>query len=136
MSLPKIASREEWTAARTVLLAKEKELTRKRDALNIERRNLPMVEISKDYEFDGPEGRVHLVDLFEGRQQLIIYHFMFDPDWDEGCPSCTAGTEEISDGFLDHLHTRDTTFAMVSRAPLDKLERWKHKHGWHMPWYS
>jgi predicted dithiol-disulfide oxidoreductase (DUF899 family) len=136
MSLPRIATRDEWRAARVELLAQEKELTRKRDALNAERRDLPMVEIEKKYTFDGPDGPVHLVDLFEGRPQLIIYHFMFDPNWEEGCPSCTAGTDEISPGFLEHLHVRDTTYAMVSRAPLAKLERWKAKQGWDLPWYS
>jgi predicted dithiol-disulfide oxidoreductase (DUF899 family) len=136
MSLPKIASRDEWLAARKELLAKEKDLTRLRDAQNVERRNLPMVEIDKDYEFDGPSGKVRLIDLFEGRPQLIIYHFMFHPEWDEGCPSCTAGTNELSPGFLEHLHTRDTTYAMVSRAPLAKLEGWKAKQGWDIPWYS
>ena len=136
MSLPPIATRDEWLAARKELLTKEKELTKQRDALNAERRNLPMVEIEKDYVFDGPNGPAHLVDLFDGRAQLIIYHFMFDPDWEEGCPSCSAGTDELSPGFLDHLHTRDTTYAMVSRAPLAKLERWKAKKGWDMPWYS
>ena len=80
--------------------------------------------------------RSRLLDLFEGRRQLIIYHFMFDPDWDDGCPSCTAGTDELSPGFLEHLHTRDTSYAMVSRAPLEKLERWKAKKGWDIPWYS
>src|SRR5436190_16762099 len=109
MSLPRIATRDEWLAARKELLAKEKELTRQRDALNIERRNLPMVEVEKDYVFDGPGGPVRLIDLFEGRPQLIVYHFMFDPSWEDGCPSCTAGTDELSDGFLDHLHTRETT---------------------------
>src|SRR3954451_14290054 len=137
MSLPKIVSRDEWLRARKQLLAKEKEMTRQSDALNIERRNLPMVEITKDYELHGPQGAVHLRDLFEGRPQLIIYHFMFHPEWDEGCPSCTAGTDELSAGFLDHLHTRDTTYAMVSRAPLAKLEGWKAKRGWDdLPWYS
>jgi predicted dithiol-disulfide oxidoreductase (DUF899 family) len=136
MSLPRIATRDEWRVARARLLAKEKELTRQRDALNIERRELPMVEIEKDYVFDGPQGKVHLLDIFEGRPQLIIYHFMFDPEWEEGCSSCTAGTDEISAGFLDHLHTRDTTYAMVSRAPLEKLERWKAARGWDIPWYS
>ena len=136
MSLPPIATRDEWLAARKQLLTKEKELTKQRDALNAERRNLPMVEIEKDYVFDGPNGPAHLVDLFDGRAQLIIYHFMFDPDWEEGCPSCSAGTDELSPGFLDHLHTRDTTYAMVSRAPLAKLERWKAKKGWDVPWYS
>ena len=136
MSLPKIATRDEWLAARTALLDKEKEQTRQRDALNIERRNLPMVEIDKDYVFEGPNGTARLIDLFEGRRQLIIYHFMFDPEWDEGCPSCTAGTDELSAGFLEHLHARDTTYALVSRAPLAKLEKWKAKKGWNLPWYS
>src|SRR6476646_793396 len=136
MTLPNIATRDEWLAARTALLAKEKEMTRARDALNAERRRLPMVEITKDYRFQGPDGEVGLLDLFEGRPQLIVYHFMFDPSWDEGCPSCTAGTDEISKGFLDHLHTRGTTYAIVSRAPLAKLERWKAQRGWDLPWYS
>ena len=137
MSLPRIATREEWRAARIELLAKEKELTRQRDALNAERRNLPMVEITKDYVLAGPDGPARLADLFQGRRQLIVYHFMFDPSWDDGCPSCTAGTDEISAGFLDHLHTRDTSYAMVSRAPLEKLERWKATRGWTgIPWYS
>ena len=90
MSLPRIATREEWLAARKELLAKEKNLTRQRDALSTERRNLPMVEIVKDYQFDGPDGRVRLIDIFEDRPQLIIYHFMFHPEWEDGCPSCTA----------------------------------------------
>ena len=77
-----------------------------------------------------------LIDLFEGRAQLIVYHFMFHPEWEEGCSSCTAGTDEISAGFLEHLHTRDTTYAMVSRAPLSKLQRWKAERGWDLPWYS
>jgi predicted dithiol-disulfide oxidoreductase (DUF899 family) len=136
MSLPRITSRDDWRAARLDLLQKEKELTRARDALNVERRNLPMVEIDKEYVFNGPDGEVTLADVFEGRPQLIIYHFMFHPEWEEGCPSCTAGTDELSDGFFSHLHTRDTTYAMVSRAPLEKLERWKAKKGWTMPWYS
>jgi predicted dithiol-disulfide oxidoreductase (DUF899 family) len=136
MSLPRIASREEWLAARTDLLAREKELTRQRDALNIERRSLPMVEIDKDYRFDGPDGEVGLADMFGDRAQLIIYHFMFDPDWEDGCPSCTAGTDEISPGFLEHLATRDTSYALVSRAPLAKLEAYRAKRGWDIPWYS
>jgi predicted dithiol-disulfide oxidoreductase (DUF899 family) len=136
MSLPRIATREEWLAERTALLAKEKELTRQRDALNTERRNLPMVEVVKDYVFEGPVGEVRLLDMFEGRKQLVIYHFMFDPEWDDGCPSCTAGTDEISPGFIEHLNKRDTTYALVSRAPLAKLERWKAERGWDLPWYS
>jgi predicted dithiol-disulfide oxidoreductase (DUF899 family) len=136
MTLPKIATRDEWLAARTELLAKEKDLTRQRDALNTVRRNLPMVEIDKDYVFEGPNGPVRLLDMFEGRAQLIIYHFMFDPEWEDGCPSCTAGTDEIAPGFLEHLRIRDTSYAMVSRAPLAKLERWKALKGWDLPWYS
>ncbi len=136
MSLPKIASRDEWLTARKALLAKEKEQTRRRDALNAERRRLPMVRIEKDYVFEGPEGRVGLLDLFEGRRQLIVGHFMFDPRWEDGCPSCTAGADEVSDGLLAHLHARDTTLAYVSRAPLHKLERWKASRGWKFPWYS
>jgi predicted dithiol-disulfide oxidoreductase (DUF899 family) len=136
MTLPKIATRDEWLAARTELLAKEKDLTGRRDALNTERRNLPMVEIDKDYVLEGPKGPVRLLDMFEGRAQLIIYHFMFDPEWEDGCPSCTAGTDEIAPGFLEHLRIRDTSYAMVSRAPLAKLERWKALKGWDLPWYS
>jgi predicted dithiol-disulfide oxidoreductase (DUF899 family) len=136
MTLPKITTKDEWLAARKELLAKEKELTRQRDALNSARRNLPMVEIEKEYTFEGPQGRVGLVDLFDGRPQLIVYHFMFDPSWDDGCPSCSAGTDELSPGFFEHLHTRDTSYAMVSRAPLAKLDRWKAKKGWDVPWYS
>src|SRR4051794_10963382 len=136
MSPPKIVGGDEWLAARKELLAREKELTRRRDELNAERRNLPMVEIDKEYTFEGPDGRVGLVDLFAGRPQLIVYHFMFDPSWDDGCPSCTAGTDELSPGFFEHLHTRDTSYAMVSRAPLEKLERWKAKKGWDVPWFS
>jgi predicted dithiol-disulfide oxidoreductase (DUF899 family) len=136
MTLPRIATREEWLAARKELLTEEKELTRRRDALNARRRELPMVEITKDYVFEGPDGPARLLDLFEGRPQLIVYHFMFDPSWEDGCPSCTAGTDELSPALLEHLHTRDTSYAMVSRAPLAKLERWKAQRGWDIPWYS
>jgi predicted dithiol-disulfide oxidoreductase (DUF899 family) len=136
MSLPRIAPQEEWLAARRDLLTKEKELTRARDALNIERRMLPRVEVEKEYVFEGPDGEVRLLDLFEGRRQLIVGHFMFDPAWEDGCPSCSAGADEVSDGLLEHLRTRDTTLAFVSRAPLAKLERYKAKKGWRFPWYS
>ncbi len=136
MSLPKIVSRDEWLLARKDLLAKEKELTRERDALNTERRTLPMVEIDKDYVFEGPDGKAGLLDLFDGRRQLIVGHFMFDPSWEDGCPSCSAGADEVSDGLLRHLHARETSFAYVSRAPLEKLERYKVKKGWTFPWYS
>ena len=136
MSLPNVASREEWLAARKGLLAEEKAMTRARDALNVKRRELPMVKIDKDYVFDGPDGNASLLDLFEGRRQLIVQHFMFDPSWEDGCPSCTAGADEISAGLLEHLHTRDTTLAAVSRAPIDKIEGYKAKKGWFFPWYS
>jgi predicted dithiol-disulfide oxidoreductase (DUF899 family) len=136
MSLPQIVNRNEWLAARTALLEQEKELTRRRDALSADRRRLPMVEITKDYRFTGPQGEVGLLDLFEGRKQLVVSHFMFDPEWDDGCPSCSAGADEMSAGLFEHLHVRDTTLAHVSRAPLEKLERWKAKKGWDFPWYS
>ena len=136
MSLPQIVSREEWLAARRELLADEKAMTRARDALNTRRRELPMVRIDKDYVFEGPDGKASLIDLFEGRRQLIIQHFMFDPSWDEGCPSCSAGADEISRGLLEHLHARDTTLAVVSRAPLAKIGRYKKSRGWTFPWYS
>jgi predicted dithiol-disulfide oxidoreductase (DUF899 family) len=136
MSLPKVVSRDEWLSARKELLVKEKEFTRKRDALNTERRNLPMVRIEKDYVFEGPEGKASLIDLFDGRRQLIVGHFMFDPGWENGCSSCTAGADEISDGLLEHLHVRDTTLVHVSRAPIGKIEAYKAKKGWTFPWYS
>jgi predicted dithiol-disulfide oxidoreductase (DUF899 family) len=136
MSLPNVVSRDEWLAARKELLAKEKELTRRRDALNVERRMLPMVAIEKEYVFEGPDGAATLLDLFEGRRQLIVAHFMFDPSWDDGCPSCTAGADEMSPGLLAHLHARDTTLAYVSRAPLAKLDDYKARRGWTFPWYS
>ena len=136
MSLPGVVSRDEWLAARKALLAREKEMTRQRDALNAERRRLPMVLIEKDYVFTGPDGEARLLDLFEGRRQLIIGHFMFDPDSEDGCPSCSAGADEVSEGLLRHLHVRDTTLAYVSRAPLEKLAAYKARKGWTFPWYS
>jgi predicted dithiol-disulfide oxidoreductase (DUF899 family) len=136
MSLPEIATRDEWLVARKELLADEKELTRRRDALNARRRRLPMVEIEKDYAFDGPDGPVSLLDLFDGARQLIVGHFMFDPTWDDGCSSCTAGADEVSDGLLEHRHARSTTLAYVSRAPLAKIEDHRARRGWTFPWYS
>jgi predicted dithiol-disulfide oxidoreductase (DUF899 family) len=136
VALPEVVTHDEWLAARTRLLAQEKELTRRRDALNAERRRMPMVRIDKEYVFEGPDGPAGLLDLFEGRRQLIVGHFMFDPRWEDGCPSCTAGADEVSPGLLEHLHTRDTTLAYVSRAPLAKIERYKARKGWTFPWYS
>ena len=95
-----------------------------------------MVEIVEDYVFTGPDGEARLLDLFEGRRQLILGHFMFDPSWDDGCPSCSAGADEISDGLLRHLHARDTTLVQVSRAPIEKIEDYKARKGWTFPWYS
>jgi predicted dithiol-disulfide oxidoreductase (DUF899 family) len=136
MSLPRIATRDEWLAARMDLLTREKELTRRRDALSAERRNLPMVRIDKEYVFEGPDGAAALLDLFDERLQLIVQHFMFDPRWEDGCPSCSAGADEISRGLLEHLRVRGTTYAAVSRAPIEKIERYKAKKGWTFPWYS
>jgi predicted dithiol-disulfide oxidoreductase (DUF899 family) len=136
MSLPEISTRDRWTAARKELLQAEKELTRRRDALNAQRRRLPMVEIEKDYVFDGPDGQARLVDLFDGRRQLIVGHFMFDPRWDDGCSSCTEGCDEVSGGLLAHLHARDTTLVYVSRAPFAKLDDYRVRKGWTFPWYS
>ncbi len=120
MSLPEVVSREQWLAARTQLLDQEKQLTRRRDALNAGRRRLPMVEIDEDYAFEGPEGSAGLLDLFDGRRQLIVGHFMFDPAWEDGCPSCSAGADEVSQGLLDHLHARDTTLAYDFHVTLDE----------------
>jgi len=136
MSLPEIVTREQWVEARKALLAREKQLTRARDALVAERRRLPMVEIDKPYVFHGPQGEVGLLDLFEGRRQLIVQHFMFRPEWEEGCPSCTAAADELSPGLFAHLHARDTSFAVVARAPLERIERYKAKRGWSFPFYS
>jgi len=136
MNLPQVVSQDEWLAARKELVANEKELTRQRDALNAERRRLPMIRIEKEYVFEGPDLKASLLDLFDGRRQLIVGHFMFDPSWDKGCPSCSAGADEISDGLLKHLHARDTTFVYVARAPLGKIEAYKASKGWTFPWYS
>jgi predicted dithiol-disulfide oxidoreductase (DUF899 family) len=136
VSLPEIVSREEWLVARTALLAGEKELTRARDAVNVERRRLPMVRVDKEYVFDGTGGKATLLDLFAGRRQLIVVHFMFDPEWTDGCPSCTAAAEERSPGLHDHLASRETTLVTVSRAPLAKIEDYKRRKGWTFPWYS
>lgn len=136
MSLPKVASREEWLTARKALLVDEKKLTRARDRVSTKRRKLPMVRIEKDYKFEGQDGIVSLLDIFEDRTQLVVQHFMFDPSWDDGCPSCSAAADELSEGLLRHLHVRDTTFAAISRAPLERIEKYRAKKGWTFPWYS
>jgi predicted dithiol-disulfide oxidoreductase (DUF899 family) len=136
MAFPEIVTREEWLAARKRLLTAEKEHTRSRDALNAERRRLPMVRIDKEYAFEGPEGKVTLAGLFGESRQLIVQHVMFDPDWDAACPGCTASIDELSDGVLTHLRSRDTAFALVSRAPLAKLQKYQASRGWTVAWYS
>ena len=130
---PKIVSRDEWLRERKKLLEHEKELTRQRDRVNAERRRLPMVRIEKEYTFDGPEGKRSLKQLFDGCRQLVVYHFMFDPAWDKGCPGCTSYVDAIGD--LSLLRDRDTRFVVVSRAPLAKLEAYKAQKGWSIPWY-
>jgi predicted dithiol-disulfide oxidoreductase (DUF899 family) len=131
---PPIVSHDQWLAERKKLLAHEKELTRQYDRINAERRRLPMVRLDKEYVFDGPNGKRGLKHLFEDRRQLVIYHFMFDPSWENGCPGCTGYANAIGD--LGMLHKSDTTFAMVSRAPLVKLDAYKARQGWKIPWYS
>ena len=130
-----VVSREDWIAARKELLTKEKESTRLRDQLSAERRTLPWVKVEKPYVFDGPEGKETLADLFDGRSQLVIYHFMFGPEWKEGCPSCSFVSDHI-DGTLAHLAARDVTMVMVSRAPLAKIEAFKKGMGWRFKWVS
>ncbi len=136
MDRPQIVTRDEWLAARRELLTREKELTRALDGLNADRRRLPMVRVEKDYRFTGPDGEVGLVDLFDGRGQLVLQHFMFDPSWDRGCGSCTAMADDLSDGARAHLAARDTAFAAVSRAPYPKLAAYRQERGWAFPWYS
>jgi predicted dithiol-disulfide oxidoreductase (DUF899 family) len=134
MELPRIVSEAEWQEANEQLRAKEKEATKARDALAAERRRLPMVRIEKEYVFDGPGGKASLLDLFEGRRQLIVYHFMFGPAQDVGCDGCSMVADQIV--HLAHLHARDTSFAMVSRAPSAKIEPYRERMGWSLPWYS
>jgi len=134
MNLPTVVTAEEWQVARDVLLVKEKEATRARDVLAAERRRLPRVRIDHDYVFDRPAGKATLLDLFEGRGQLLLYHFMFGPNQEAGCDGCSMFVDQI--GHLAHLHARDTSFALVSRAPIEKLEAYRKRMGWTIPWYS
>jgi predicted dithiol-disulfide oxidoreductase (DUF899 family) len=134
-NLPEVVSPEEWLAARKELLAKEKEATRARDRLNAERRRLPMVRIDKPYTFEGRGGTTSLLDLFEGRQQLVVHHFMFGPDWEQGCSSCSSAADQIP-AHLRQLHVRNTTLVAVSRAPYAKLAAYRERMGWTFPWYS
>jgi predicted dithiol-disulfide oxidoreductase (DUF899 family) len=136
MALPEVVSRDEWLAARKALLGREKEATRARDALNADRRRLPMVRVEQKYVFEGPDGPVGLAELFGGRRQLIVQHVMFHPDWEKACPSCTAGVDEMAPGLIEHLHNRETEFVLVSRAPYEKLAGYAAERGWFVPWYS
>jgi len=133
-SHPPVVSYEEWQSAREKLLLKEKEATHARDALNAERRRLPMYPITKDYSFDGPTGKASLTDLFEGRTQLIVYHFMFEEAWEEGCKGCSMVVDNMC--HTSHLNARDVSVALVSLAPLPKIEPFKTRMGWTLPWYS
>jgi predicted dithiol-disulfide oxidoreductase (DUF899 family) len=134
MNLPQVVSETERRAAQEAVRAEEKEATRARDALAAKRRRLPMVRIDKDYVFDGPDGKASLLDTFEGRRQLLLYHFMFGPNQDAGCDGCSMFVDQI--GHLAHLHARDTSFALVSRAPITKIEAYRKRMGWTIPWYS
>jgi len=131
----KVVSREEWLAARKAHLAREKEFTKARDQLSAERRALPWVRVEKQYVFDGPDGKETLADLFEGRSQLIVYHFMLGPGWQEGCKSCSFLADHI-DGARVHLAHRDVTLVVVSRAPLAEIEAFKRRMGWQFKWVS
>jgi predicted dithiol-disulfide oxidoreductase (DUF899 family) len=138
MELSPIVSPQEWEAAREALLVKEKALTRARDELAAERRRMPRMAVEKDYRFEGPNGPASLLDLFEGRRQLIVYRFFFEPgvaDWPKsGCPGCSFLADQVS--HLAHLNARDTTLAFVSRAPQPDIARWKARMGWEIPWYT
>jgi predicted dithiol-disulfide oxidoreductase (DUF899 family) len=138
MDLPQIVSPAEWQAARNELLVKEKAASRARDALAAERRRLPMVKIDKEYEFQGSDGKASLLDLFDGRRQLVLYHFMFAPGvegWpDAGCPGCSMVADQVA--HLAHLHARDTTLVLVSLAPLTNIEEYRSRMGWRIPWFS
>ena len=134
VAMPRIASAEDWRTARQVLLAKEKEATRLLDRLAAERRRLPMVRIDRSYRFDGARGARSLAKLFDGRRQLVIYHFMFAPDWQTPCPGCCRRIDDV--GHLAHLHARDTTFAAVASAPYERLAALRKRKGWTVPFYS
>src|SRR2546422_264426 len=131
----KVVSQKEWLVARKKLLAKEKKFSKLRDELNLQRRKLPWVKIEKEYVFDGPTGKVTLGDLFCGKSQLIIYHFMFGPGWKEGCPNCSFWADHFDSVNL-HIGQRDTAFAVISRAPLTEIEPFKKRMGWRFKWVS
>jgi predicted dithiol-disulfide oxidoreductase (DUF899 family) len=130
-----VVSRDEWLIQRRALLAREKEAIHLRDAVNAERQALPWVKVDTQYLFESPDGRKTLGELFDGRSQLMIYHFMFGPDWDAGCPGCSFFSDHVS-GMLPHLNHHDVTFVAVSRAPMDKIAAYKKRMGWQFPWVS
>jgi predicted dithiol-disulfide oxidoreductase (DUF899 family) len=130
-----VVSKSRWLSAYTNFLAKEKELTQLSDELSRQRRELPWTRVEKEYIFDGPQGKVSLAEMFDGRSQLATYHFMFGPDWAEGCPGCSYVTDHLN-GTMEHLQARDVTLVLVSRAPLDKLLAFKKRMGWRLPWVS
>ncbi|MGH3374241.1 MAG: DUF899 domain-containing protein [Actinoallomurus sp.] len=134
MDLPEVVSRDEWRTARDALLAREQEAARVREAVSAERRRLPMVRVDAEYVFEGPDGKARLLDLFDGRRQLIVYHFMWLSRTGEGCPHCSFAADNV--GHLAHLHARDTSFALVSRAPLAEIEAFRERMGWTLPWFS
>jgi predicted dithiol-disulfide oxidoreductase (DUF899 family) len=135
MTEHKIATREEWVAAREQLLAREKEHTKVGDELAQQRRELPWVPVEKEYRFDTDDGVKSLLELFEGRSQLLVYHFMFGPSYEAGCPVNSSIADSV-DGVVPHLHARDVTFVFVSQAPLEKLKAYKRRMGWSLPWVS
>ena len=135
MTSHRVGTREEWLAERKELLEREKELTRRSDELALQRQELPWVRVEKDYEFETGEGTKTLAELFDGRSQLLVYHFMFGPEYTAGCPTCSSGADTF-DGAIVHLKARDVTFLCASRAPLDKLEAYKRRMGWSFPWVS
>jgi predicted dithiol-disulfide oxidoreductase (DUF899 family) len=135
MTTHAVVSEEQWIEARRALLAEEKALTRERERLANKRQDLPWVKVGKDYVFQSPEGDVSLGDLFDGRSQLIVYHFMFGPDWNEGCPGCSLLCDHV-DGARQHFEHNDVSFIAVSRGPIDKLEAYRRRMGWKFRWVS
>ena len=135
MTEHKVGTREEWLRAREPLLEREKELTRRSDELAQQRRELPWVPVDKEYRFETEEGTKTLAELFDGRSQLLVYHFMFGPEYTAGCPVCSSGADTF-DGAVEHLKARDVTFLCISRAPLERLQAYKQRMGWTFPWVS
>jgi predicted dithiol-disulfide oxidoreductase (DUF899 family) len=135
MAEHKVGTREEWLAARKELLEQEKELTRRSDELARQRRELPWVPVEKEYSFETSEGTKTLAELFDGRSQLLVYHFMFGPEYQAGCPTCSAGADTFN-GAVPHLNARDVTFLCISRAPLERLQAYERRMGWTFPWAS